>query len=58
MSIKSNDRPKTAGKSFLNKLENEQKKKEPEAISPELAAMVVKKYIIPMFESNNSKEVK
>lgn len=30
----------------------------PESISPELAAMIVKKYVLPMFESNEKKALK
>jgi hypothetical protein len=30
----------------------------PESISPELAAMIVKKYVLPMFESNERKALK
>jgi hypothetical protein len=30
----------------------------PESISPELAAMIVKKYVLPMFESQERKALK
>ena len=30
----------------------------PESISPELAAMIVKRYVLPMFESNEKKALK
>jgi tRNA U55 pseudouridine synthase TruB len=30
----------------------------PESISPELAAMIVKKYVLPMFESKERKTLK